>query len=90
VLEALESGRFVQTSELDRDDRLDLMTKMDELSQALVSSAQQVAKLVDWMTSLGFTPPSLPPRLIDALREGGILEVASPGELLTDTDEVSK
>ena len=49
---------------------------------------QAVARLVEWLVSLGYTPPPLPRDVIERIRAEGMLEDVSPDELLILDDPV--
>jgi transcriptional regulator with XRE-family HTH domain len=86
MMTARETGQPTvhDLSNVERADRLIFLAR-DAERQAdmdLEGYAERVAPLIDWLARLGFMPPHLPPSLVEKLREEGLLEVASPEELL--------
>jgi transcriptional regulator with XRE-family HTH domain len=83
--------------EVARADRVEMLLDADvgnphdqaQIDAALREQTATVARLVDWMTSMGFTPPPLPQRIIDVIREQNMLEVARPDELLVSNGRES-
>jgi transcriptional regulator with XRE-family HTH domain len=76
-------------SDVERADRLlflarDVNRKADKDFEGY---AERIATLVDWLARLGFMPPQLPPSLVKAMQDRGLLEVASPEELLPPAEE---
>jgi hypothetical protein len=71
-------------SDVERADRLIFLAKDANRREDkdLEGYALRVASLIDWLASLGFMPPQLPPQLVKIMRDQEMLEVASPDELL--------
>jgi hypothetical protein len=49
--------------------------------------ARYMARLIDWLTTMGLTPPSVPPRLAAILQDQNLLQVADARDLITDRED---
>jgi transcriptional regulator with XRE-family HTH domain len=86
-----------ELSEVERADRLDMLAGAPavagdadpELRAAFKAHSANIARLIDRMTSLGFTPPPLPEKVVETMRRNDMLEVANPDELLIANGNVT-
>lgn len=95
ILHEMELRKLGETgpelSDLERADRIEWLAKDTnrgerERDEAYEEYVKTIAGVADWLAGLGFTPPYLPRRAVEIMREKDMLKVANPDELL-DPDE---
>jgi transcriptional regulator with XRE-family HTH domain len=85
-----ETGRGARDlSGVERADRIKFLADIElrHRDKDFRGYTERIAPLIDWLASLGFMPPQMPPSIVEEIRSRDLLQVATPDELLPPAEE---